>query len=389
MLDHLSLTAPLVKVPPIHPVDMMDPYKPCWCGSPKKYKWCHHRRHEQAEVNPFDVESRINDELRNGYCSHPDPASDPCVGTIVKAHTVQRRGGLGQIAEKSHVLTVKPTMKGMMEHDGESRPRLVGIGKASVFPGFCSHHDDTLFKAVEGSDVPLDAERAFLFGYRAIAYERFQKECQVRAAEHQREMDCGKPFYAQAEVQKHLHGFLFGVRMGLADIERTKTAFDSMLMTGDRSGFHFLAIRFDGLLPMVGCAAFQVEQDLDGNQLQRLGHGTAPFEVITVTVTAFQGRTVALLAWIDDGDGPAAKLAASFAKLTDDRKADALLRLLLVHSDNLYLRPSWWDGLDEEAKDALVHDVMAGTPVRPRADGALKDDGRDLLTGTVIETSSA
>jgi hypothetical protein len=389
MPDHPSLTAPLVKVPPIHPVETMDPYKLCWCGSGTKYKWCHHRRHEQDEVNPFEVEARIVGELRVGYCSHPDPVGDPCVGTIVKAHTVQRRGGLSQIAEDSHVLTVKPTMKGLMADDGESQPRLLGIGKASVFPGFCSHHDDSLFKAVEGSDLPLDAEHAFLFGYRAIAYERFQKECQVRSAPHQREMDCGKPFFAQANVQIYLNTFQFGVRMGLADIERTKEAFDGMLMTGDRSGFHFLAVRFDGLLPMVGCAAFQVEQDLDGKQLQRLGHGTAPFEVITVTVTAFQGRTVAAFGWIDDGDGPAARLAASFAKLTDDRKADALLRLLFVHSDNLYLRPSWWDGLDEAVRDALVHDVMAGTPFRPRADGALKDDGRSLLTATVVETSNA
>jgi hypothetical protein len=367
----------------------MDVYKPCWCGSGDKYKWCHHRREQQDKANVFEVESQIVDETRAGYCSHPDPASDPCVGEIVKAHTVQRRGGLTQIAEKGHVLTVKPVMKKLMEAEGASWPREIGITKASVFPGFCAHHDDALFKKVEGKTLPLDAEHAFLLAYRAIAYERFAKECQLRSTEHQRKMDRGRPFFNQVAVQTYFNTFVFGVRMGLVDVERTKKVFDDMLMSGDRAGFHYLALRFDTLLPAVACTAFHAEQDFDGNQLQRLGHGDTPFEMITLTVTAFQGRSVAVFGWIDDGDGPAARLAASFQRVPDDRKADALLRMLFVQTDNLFLRPSWWEGLAQTDQEALVGQVMAGTTMKPRLEGALADDGRKLLTAAVVETSAA
>ena len=336
----------------------------------------------------FEIERRITAALQAGECSHPDPVADPCKGPVIKSHTVQRKGGLSQIAEDSHVLTVKPAMKGLMESEGESWARPVGINKASVFPGFCEKHDTALFKPVEGQTLPLDADHAFLLAYRAIAYERFAKDRQVSATELQREMDSGHPFMNQALVQQPLRDVLFGIRMGLDDIERTKAAFDRKLMTGDRSDFHFLAVRFDSLLPLVACTAFHVEQDFEGNEWQRLGHGDAPFDLITLTITAFQGKAVAVLGWNGETDGPAARFAASFRRVPDLEKADALLRLAFVQTDNLFLRPSWWTALGEDDQKAFVQMIMAGTPTRPRSDGALLNDGRRLLTAGVVEMVS-
>ena len=48
---------------------------------------------------------------------------------------------------------------------------------------------DALKKACEGKSVALDRETAFLFAYRAIAYERFSKEAQRRGIPIQREME--------------------------------------------------------------------------------------------------------------------------------------------------------------------------------------------------------
>lgn len=201
-------------------------------------------------------------------------------------------------------------------------------------------------------------------------------------------MDSGHPFMNQALVQQPLRNILFGIRMGLDDIERTKAAFDRKLMTGDRSDFHFLAVRFDSLLPLVACTAFHVEQDFEGNEWQRLGHGDEPFDLITLTITAFQGKAVAVLGWIGETDGPAARFAASFQRVPDLEKADALLRLAFVQTDNLFLRPSWWTALSEDEKKAFVQMIMAGTPTRPRSDGALLDDGRRLLIAGAVEMVS-
>ncbi len=84
--------------------------EPCWCRSGLKYKKCHLNRELQTPVNIFEVEAKLVAQLRVGYCSHPDPISDPCSGTITKAHTIQKKGGIAAIAEAGHDLTVKPTM---------------------------------------------------------------------------------------------------------------------------------------------------------------------------------------------------------------------------------------------------------------------------------------
>lgn len=127
-------SAPKIKLDVIRPVETMGPYDLCWCNSGVKYKWCHFRREQQKPINIFDIEAEMIARFRDGYCSHPNPAADPCSPTITKAHTVQKKGGLAAIAEAGHVLTVKPTLKDMIETKGNPQPRKIGINKASVFP---------------------------------------------------------------------------------------------------------------------------------------------------------------------------------------------------------------------------------------------------------------
>ena len=366
MSQHPSLSADRIPIEPLRPVETMAAYAPCWCLSGKKYKWCHYRREQQSRVNIFEVESRMQDEFRAGYCSVPATEGDPCSPSITRAHTVQRRGGLGLIADEGHVLTVKPTMKAMIETEGKPGPRRIGVGSASVFPGFCGKHDSALFKPIEGKQLTIDAEAAFLFAYRAVAYERFAKATQMKSVDVQREMDRGHPFWKQAIIQRQLHVLLAGIRVGMRDVDHWKSLYDERLRSGELGDFHFLALRFDTLLPFVAASAFHAEYDLNGVLLQRLGRGAPEFEHMSVNVTAFEGETVLVLGWIGGEDGPAALLARSFLEVPDVRKADALLRLLFVQSDNIYLNPGWWAGLPDNVQQSLTVLIQSGTPAQAR-----------------------
>jgi hypothetical protein len=386
MAPHPSLSAPPLEVDPIKPVETMGPYEPCWCRSGKKYKWCHFRRDLQKPVNFFEIESKMITELRDGFCSYPDPTGDSCSSTIAKAHTIQKKGGLAAIAEAGHVLTVKPIMKDLIETEGDPSPREIGVNNASVFPGFCSKHDDALFKPIEGKSVSLTKDSAFLFSYRAIAYERFAKEAQLRQVEFQREADRGYPFWKQAAVQMYLNALIGGIRIGVRDLDRWKKQFDEYLLSGAREAFHFLAIRFDRVLPIVACGAFHPEFDFQGNQLQRLGREGADFDHITLTVTAFEGQTIMVLGWIGRDDGSANALADSFLKVADTRKANTLVRLLFIQTENLFIRPSWWDGLPAAHQAVLREMVKSGTTMRLRSGDELADDKKSFVTAAVVET---
>ena len=366
MHPHTSISAARAKVEALVPVEMMPPYDLCWCRSGKKYKWCHYRREAQPPINIFEVEQQMLAELRDGYCSFPSTAQDPCSGTIARAHTIQRRGGLSLIAEDHHVLTVKPTMKMMLESEGQPEPRRIGTTAASVFPGFCGKHDTSLFKPIESKALTIDAESAFLFAYRAIAYERFAKEAQLRTLGIQRRMDQGHPFWKQVLIQNQLHILQAGVEIGLRDVEGWKAQFDERLVSGDRGGFHYVAVRFDAVLPFVAASAFHAEYDLTGERLQRLGRGDCEFEHMSVNVTAFGCETIVVMGWIGASNGPAARLAQSFIDIADGDKAAILLQMMFVQSDNIFLRPSWWAGLPEEARKTFIALVQSGTTLRER-----------------------
>ena len=147
-------------------------------------------------------------------------------------------------------------------------------------------------------------------------------------------------------------------------------------------------MRFDQVLPIVACGAFHPEFDLQGNPLQRLGRDGVDFDHIALTVTAFKGQTIVVLGWIGSDDGPARALADSFLKVADARKADALIRLLFVQTDNLFLRPSWWEGLSPGDRKAFNVMTRSGTTTQMRSSSELADDKKTFVTAAVAETVS-
>lgn len=389
MAPHPSLAAPIAikNYKPLNPVEKMGRNEPCWCRSGKKHKKCHLVREGQKKINPFEHEQKLLAELRDGYCSHPAPHPDsPCSATIAKAHTVQKNGGLAAIAEDGHVLTVKPLMSEMIETKGNPQPRRIGVRNASVFPGFCSTHDSVLFRSIEGKSLLITKESAFLFSYRAIAYERFSKEAQRRFTLYLREADRGMPFWKQASLQRFLHDMLAGLDIGANDVTRWKSQFDNRLLSGQRDDFHFVAVRFDRILPIVACGAFHPEFDFNGTRLQQLGQDKFELDHVTITATTFENNTVVVFGWIGTDRGPAKELAESFLAIENPLKADALVRLLFIHTDNLFLRESWWASLPASSQRSLNNLTLFGTHMRMRTGAEFADGSLKLVVADVVET---
>jgi hypothetical protein len=139
------------------------------------------------------------------------------------------------------------------------------------------------------------------------------------------------------------------------------------------------------VLPIVACCAFHPQFDLQGNLLQQLARDGPEYEHIALTVTVFDGHTIVVLGWIGSQDGPAHALKASYQKVADDRKADALIRLLLIHTENLFLQPSWWKGLPATKKDSAMAMARSGTTMRARSAGELAKDTESFVTASILE----
>lgn len=369
-MPHASVDAPFIPPARLQPVEHQDPYKPCWCGSGKKWKWCHKDREREKPVKIWEIVESHRAGFGKGYCSHPAAGEKTCGAKIVQAHTVQKRVGLAGIAEEGHVISVHKGAEDLFKNKGKFVPGRIGVNSATTFPGFCDIHDSEMFRSVETGEPTLNQEAAFLLSFRTIALELFQKRAQLESFSFKREMDKGKPFRVQAAMQMWLNDNLAGVKMGIVDTEAWKASYDAMFNAHKLSDFRFYGVVFDRILPVVSSGAFQPEWSFAGERLQRLGRGGEALQHIVFNLTVLNDRSVVVLGWTPESDIVAQAFARSFAEISDDQKADAAVRLAFEHVGNTCMRASWWQALDDGLRAEALKRIMAGLPTEEKDRGA-------------------
>jgi hypothetical protein len=347
----------------------LDAYASCWCQSGKKWKFCHRTRQfeKPAEFGEImSLMSRAQQEWsnRDHSCLHPNASPEICSKKVINSHTIQRNGGLSEIAENQHVLSIKKAFSNIQRNEGELVPELIGLRSASTFPGFCNTHDTEMFRPVEESGAQLSQENVFLLSYRAIGYEYVMKQYnRVNHAVERDNMDRGQEFSKQVMVQNFLAIRQNGVEQALEDIDRWKTRYVNAYNANDYSNFHVYGVAFDSVFPFVASGAFMPEYDLTGNPLQRLA-ASANLDELAINVTVLGGITIASFGWWGDADGPSSRFVNSFATLPDDEKGKKLAVFVFEHLENVYLRPSWWESRPQEEKDALLKLIGGGLLMR-------------------------
>ena len=366
----------------------MPPYVECWCGSRKKWKWCHKHRDRKPAVNIGEQIAKMRREFTKGFCSHPDASPEACSAKVIRAHTVQRRGGLAAIAEDGHVISPMSAAHDIFKNDRKLVPRRVGIGSASTFMGFCNRHDTAMFRSVESRPTVLTPEACFVLSFRAIAYENFTKQIQLRSSEILREMDSGFPFEMQVHFQNYIHSYIAGVRRGVSDTRRWKDHYDE-LFSGRRFEEHCcLAVEFSRKLPVVGCGGFHPEHDFEGNPLQRISRGTSPHEHVTFNLSILNGKSVVLLGHTERPRGPAAAFLRSFDDVPDEKKADSVIRLAFEHIENIYISPTWWRNIEGKTRSDLIRRMGNGLGIGgvERQADCLGDDGFTYIADVGVST---
>lgn len=360
----------------------LNTYRPCWCASGKKWKFCHKDR-EKREPLPF---GKVNAErakyFATGPCQHPDASATTCSSpTSIKSHTIQRRGGLGSIAESGHVCSTKKAFADLEKRGGQVDMERIGVGQASTFPGFCSHHDTELFRPVEQANSKLGAYSGFLLSLRAVTYEVATKDSQLRAHVASKEfIDYGRSFEQQAILQNFLSLHQVGIERGLQDIALLKVLYDEAFQSQEFSKFNFYGVEFDKVLPFAAAGAFMPEFDFAGAQLQEIKVGQ-PVSQVALNITQLGDNTCVVFGWFGGSDCAAARLVDSFKAIPQKEKANSLLVLAMEHLENFFCTPSWWAGLAPEVSAKLHQKIAGGVPTRSPT--ALVELGLNAVTAGV------
>jgi hypothetical protein len=303
------------------------------------------------------LQAEIAKQAKLELCMHPEAPQNCTLGSI-RAHTVQKATALRAIAERGHVLSGRDSRPGKRN---EFRLESVGVNKASTFRGFCSHHDQSTFKEADTA-LRVSENICFLLGYRALAYELYMKIISVPVLTMYREyIDAGMSFSAQVEVQQHIHGQLYTSRLAVDEHSRLKGGWDRALITGDRSELSWASYRFEGVLPVVTSGAFYPEIDFSGQRLQALDAPIGHLGLLTFSVVPIDGGTHAIFAWLDRKPQNS-QFVDSLTGISPLQMSSTLVQFCFDTSDNIFVRPSWWQALEPKYKKSLSDLLANSTP---------------------------
>jgi len=331
--------------------------QPCWCGSGKKYKVCHLRRESQPPPTLQRGVELLRQRRADRVCLHPQAGPSACVGKIVNAHSVSRAAGLKRIAEAGKVVGFR---HGPDADRSGHYFRSMSTKTASTFTGFCQWHDKQLFAPLEDDVLEPTPEQVALLGFRSTARELYQKRGVLSEYEDSHDMDRGLTPPQQAMFQATLAARTEALRSGIRLLESLYERYAKRVDTGQFADIEFLLLEFDIEPVVLNSSQWHVEFDCRGNLLQDLSRLWVPFESVSLEflVTSDQ-RQACLLSWIG-ASRTSRRLAQSLLQLSDRELPSAVMRLLVLASENCFFRPSWWEAIGGERRRLVNSHFGAG-----------------------------
>jgi len=154
----------------------------CPCGSDKKYKTCCLNKADTREnliSKNLSPQSNLDNYLKSSFiknCIYHDQSK--CSEKIIKAHSIQNNKILSSLSVNGEVVVLQLNAElESLNFKGQE----IGKKIATIFSGFCSYHDKTVFQPIEDIDYINNEEQNFLFAYRTFAYEYHKKLEQINA----------------------------------------------------------------------------------------------------------------------------------------------------------------------------------------------------------------
>jgi hypothetical protein len=350
--------------------------EPCWCGSGKKYKKCHLGRGGETPVTPWEVDAHIRSRDKAGACLHVGATVGIICGRpAIGSHTVTKKM-LRQIARKGHVYRHSATMQDLQKSGGRLAVKLIGVNDASVLRVFCEPHDGDAFTALEQAPFTGSPQQCFLLHYRALCHEYFKKKSVLESIPTMKGYDRGKPTAQQTQMQAVFEAHAYGYRLSLRDLEEHKQQLDSMLLAGDYANMRAYVVTFDTVPDILCAGAIYPEHDFSGERLQSLADHATRMELVTFSLIATDSGGAFVFAWHASADSICRPLAASLEVLTDDELPHAIVRFVFEFCENQYLKPDWWDAIDQKLKEGLIGRLqLSASAWEPRKADSLRDDG--------------
>lgn len=314
----------------------------CPCGSGEKFKKCCLGKNDDKEfsspVNFLDNYKTLRKEARIKQCLHPDSPS--CSEKIIGAHSIQNNKILKRLSSNGHVYMPCP------KADNPFAPMTKwGRKEATVFTGFCGHHDKTVFQPIEDGIFDNSELHIFLYTYRCFAVEYHKKQEIINM---QRSMFKRMPSLIGMSTVEDPFG---GMQMAIDDFQPVKKLFDNALLTGQYNILTSIVWEFPFTIKFAGTGFEAPSTDLLGNKIQNLLDSKTLAKHIFVMVFAEESKTYCIISWLKCNDKFFIGYRQQLENLDIQRKKNYINNTLPIISENIAINPEAWEKWDQSKKD--------------------------------------
>lgn len=269
----------------------------------------------------------------------------------------------------------------MMKNGGKIAPSEVGISDASVFYGFCAHHDRTLFSCIENEVFTGRPDQCLAIAYRTMSREYYGKHAGSHIRETLRDADKGRSPFEQVQLQTLLDLIDQGNELAKKDLQGTHDKLTKAMVEKSPSVLRSTIIEFEGPLPFMVAGAWSPFTDFFGNELQK-GYVDEQLEQVFISSFADADWSKVCVSWLDGPKTPGKVIADQLRGLEDEQRATGCLQLFAKHIENTFYSPAWFETLSVVERDQLYKLATSGVDTLGSVPSAeIKLDLKFGLTG--------
>ena len=231
-----------------------------------------------------------------------------------------------------------------------------GRREATVFSGFCSYHDKSLFQPIEDKEFAATEEQIFLFIYRAFARE-YHRKCEM--VKFHQNLFSRKPSLVSLPKEENL-----GYAMGLAlrDLDVDKEVFDKAIIEKDFSCLTYTVWEIDSTCKFAASGLEAPTFDIRLKHIQDLTKENQPAKYIYYSVFPQEDKEICIIAWLKHNDVFFADYKKQLCSLDNDQRKNYINNTLPIISENIVLNPTAWDALPQYKQDEF-NALFAGIDV--------------------------
>lgn len=228
-----------------------------------------------------------------------------------------------------------------------------GRKAATTFRGFCTFHDNALFKPIEESPYSGDSQQNFLMAYRAFCLEYFKK---LRTRNLLINTIENKP---DVSYRTYFIEVVIGTAISLSEFEADLIIFNNSIVnkmyTTIRSAYCYL----DEEIKIAACSTLALEYDLNGNKLQALSD-SSPLKKLFLNIFPQNNRTHIIFSWLMSSDHTYLPFKKQIENLTREQIIYLINNILPTYIENVTINPKLWAKLPDSYRKNYMSRFVTG-----------------------------